>query len=95
MPYITSSIIMQLLSVVIPKVEEWRNEGPPGQKKITQTTRVHDRRPGAHAVDGHRVLAHNGGEPARRRHLRQRLPGVDVIPVFNAYRVTLIVRCSP
>jgi hypothetical protein len=28
MPYITSSIIMQLLGVVIPKLEEWQNEGP-------------------------------------------------------------------
>src|SRR4051812_4880885 len=39
MPYITASIIMQLLGVVIPKLEEWQNEGPVGQKKITQWTR--------------------------------------------------------
>jgi preprotein translocase subunit SecY len=39
MPYITASIIMQLLSVVIPKLEEWRKEGETGQKKITQVTR--------------------------------------------------------
>lgn len=39
MPYITSSIIIQLLTVVIPKLEKWRNEGVTGQKKITQTTR--------------------------------------------------------
>lgn len=39
MPYITASIIMQLLTVVIPKLEQWRNEGVTGQKKITQTTR--------------------------------------------------------
>lgn len=39
MPYITSSIIIQLLTVVIPKLEQWRNEGVTGQKKITQTTR--------------------------------------------------------
>src|SRR5436190_936993 len=39
MPYITSSIIMQLLGVVIPKLEEWQNEGQTGQKKITQWTR--------------------------------------------------------
>ena len=39
MPYITSSIIMQLLGVVIPKLEQWQNEGPTGQKKITQWTR--------------------------------------------------------
>ena len=39
MPYITASIIMQLLGVVIPKLEQWQNEGQTGQKKITQWTR--------------------------------------------------------
>src|SRR5918912_2571756 len=39
MPYITSSIIMQLLTVVIPRLEAWSKEGESGQKKITQWTR--------------------------------------------------------
>jgi preprotein translocase subunit SecY len=39
MPYITSSIIMQLLTVVIPKLEQWQKQGEIGQKKITQWTR--------------------------------------------------------
>jgi preprotein translocase subunit SecY len=39
MPYITSSIIMQLLAVVIPRIEQWQNQGAIGQKKITQWTR--------------------------------------------------------
>jgi preprotein translocase subunit SecY len=39
MPYITAAIIMQLLKVVIPKVEEWSKEGETGTKKITQWTR--------------------------------------------------------
>src|SRR3954452_20509133 len=39
MPYITSSIIMQLLAVVIPKIEQWQQQGAIGQKKITQWTR--------------------------------------------------------
>jgi preprotein translocase subunit SecY len=39
MPYITASIIMQLLQVVIPKLEAWSKEGETGQKKINQTTR--------------------------------------------------------
>ncbi len=39
MPYITSSIIIQLLTTVIPKLEEWRDQGAVGQKKITQPTR--------------------------------------------------------
>jgi preprotein translocase subunit SecY len=39
MPYITSSIVIQLLTTVIPKLGEWRDQGAVGQKKITQTTR--------------------------------------------------------
>lgn len=39
MPYITAAIIMQLLRVVIPKLEEWSREGEAGQQKITQWTR--------------------------------------------------------
>jgi len=39
MPYITASIIMQVLTVVIPKLEEWQNEGAVGQRKTTQWTR--------------------------------------------------------
>ena len=39
MPYITASIIMQLLTVVIPTLERWKQEGEMGQRKITQTTR--------------------------------------------------------
>ncbi len=39
MPYITSSIILQLLTVVIPKLEALKKEGASGQNKITQYTR--------------------------------------------------------
>jgi preprotein translocase subunit SecY len=39
MPYITASIIMQLLTVVIPKLEQWQKEGEQGTKKINQWTR--------------------------------------------------------
>jgi preprotein translocase subunit SecY len=39
MPYITSSIIMQLLTVVIPRLEAWSKEGESGVKKINQWTR--------------------------------------------------------
>ncbi len=39
MPYITASIIMELLSAVIPKIKEWHEEGEVGRKKITQVTR--------------------------------------------------------
>ena len=39
MPYITSSIILQLLTVVIPRLETLKQEGQAGQAKITQYTR--------------------------------------------------------
>ncbi|OPX26115.1 MAG: preprotein translocase subunit SecY [Candidatus Cloacimonas sp. 4484_140] len=39
MPYITASIVMQLLGGVIPYFEKLKKEGPEGQKKITQYTR--------------------------------------------------------
>ncbi len=39
MPYITASIILQLLTVVIPRLETLRQEGQSGQAKITQYTR--------------------------------------------------------
>jgi preprotein translocase subunit SecY len=39
MPYITASIILQLLAVVIPRLETLRQEGQAGQAKITQYTR--------------------------------------------------------
>ncbi|MYW93142.1 preprotein translocase subunit SecY [Amycolatopsis rubida] len=39
MPYITASIIVQLLTVVIPRFEELKKEGQSGQNKLTQYTR--------------------------------------------------------
>ena len=39
MPYITSSIIIQLMTVVIPKLQQWQDQGEGGTKKINQTTR--------------------------------------------------------
>jgi preprotein translocase subunit SecY len=38
-PYINSSIIMQLLTIVIPKLEEMQKEGEEGRKKINEYTR--------------------------------------------------------
>lgn len=38
-PYINASIIMQLLTVVVPQFEQWSKEGEEGRKKITQITR--------------------------------------------------------
>ncbi len=38
-PYITSSIIMQLLTIAIPKLEDMQRDGEEGRKKITKITR--------------------------------------------------------
>jgi len=38
-PYINASIIMQLLTVVIPTLEQWSKEGQEGHKKTTKVTR--------------------------------------------------------
>lgn len=39
-PYITSSIIMQLLTIAIPALERLQKEGEEGRKKIAEITRV-------------------------------------------------------
>ena len=45
MPYITASIIMQLMQGVIPAVGRWAKEGETGRRKITQVTRFSDAGP--------------------------------------------------
>ena len=87
MPYITSSIIMQLLQVVIPKLEEWRNQGAVGQKKITQATRYVTV---ALAIMQSTALAfafHNGAPGF----LGGGMEDVDLIPDFTVPRVLLVV----
>jgi preprotein translocase subunit SecY len=39
-PYINASIVMQLLGVIVPSLEELKKEGEAGQKKISQYTRI-------------------------------------------------------
>ena len=39
MPYITASIILQLMTVVIPRLEQLQKEGEAGYAKINQYTR--------------------------------------------------------
>ena len=39
MPYISSSIVMSLLAVIVPQIGEWQKDGEQGYKKITQWTR--------------------------------------------------------
>jgi preprotein translocase subunit SecY len=85
MPYITSSIIMQLLRVVIPKLEAWSKEGETGRKKITQWTRYLTIVLAMLQSTGLAFLFHRGGLTD--------VTGapVDLIPDFSTPRVMLIV----
>src|SRR3954465_9135240 len=88
MPYITASIIMQLLGVVIPKLEQWQQEGQSGQKKITQWTR--------YVTVGLALLQSSGLVIALRDGKSGLLGqvgfnGRNMIPDYNGYRAALIV----
>ena len=61
MPYITASIIMQVLGVVIPKLEEWQQQGAIGQRKITQWTRYVTMGIAVLQSTAMAFLFHNGG----------------------------------
>jgi preprotein translocase subunit SecY len=88
MPYITASIIVQLLMVVIPKFEEWRDEGPSGQRKLTQVTRYMTIALAILQSTGLAYAFHNGGGGL----LGTTVPlNVDLIPDFTVPRVLLIV----
>jgi preprotein translocase subunit SecY len=83
MPYITASIILQLLTVVIPRLETLKNEGQAGQAKITQYTR--------YLTIGLAVLQSTGYiELARSGTL---FPGctVPVIPDASVFRIATMV----
>jgi preprotein translocase subunit SecY len=61
MPYITASIIMQILTVVIPRLEQWQQQGAVGQRKITQWTRYVTIAIALLQSTGLAFLFHNGG----------------------------------
>jgi len=84
MPYITSSIIMQLLTVVIPKLEQWQKQGEQGIKKINQATRYVTVVLALLQSTGLVFLFHSGSS---------QLGGVDIFPPgeFTAANVALIV----
>jgi preprotein translocase subunit SecY len=84
MPYITSSIIMQLLTVVIPKLEQWQKQGETGIKKINQWTRYVTVVLALLQSTGLVFLFHSGS---------QQLNGVDVFRpgTFTAPNIALIV----
>src|SRR5919197_3613343 len=80
MPYITSSIIMQLLGVVIPRLEQLQKEGEQGRKKIQQYTRYVTVGLAILQSAGIVQLAHNKGI----------LP-LDIFPGLTWQRFTLAV----
>src|SRR5437588_3745828 len=88
MPYITSSIIIQLLIVVIPKLEEWRDQGAVGQRKLTQTTRYLTVALAIMQSTGLAFVFHNGGGGFLGNSAND---NIDLIPKFTVPRVLLIV----
>jgi preprotein translocase subunit SecY len=86
MPYITSSIIMQVLAVVIPRLEQWQEQGAVGQRKITQWTRYLTVGIAVLQSTGLVFLFHNGGGG-----LAGGGSNIDLVPNVWWGRVLLIV----
>jgi preprotein translocase subunit SecY len=80
-PYITASIIMQLLAVVIPKLQALQEEGESGRKVVTQWTRYLTVFLGLVQSAGFTFLFHSGRFTG----------GIDLIPQYTPGRVILIV----
>src|SRR5204863_6069416 len=89
MPYITAEIIIQLLGVVIPKFEEWREQGAVGQRKLTQTARYLTLALALMQSMGLAFVFHNGGGGFLGNNTG--LSDIDLIPKFTVPRVILIV----
>ncbi len=81
MPYITASIIMQLLAVVIPRLQALQDEGEAGRKVITQWTRYVTVALALIQSTGFTFLFHSG----------QFTGGVDLIPDYTLRNVLTIV----
>ncbi len=88
MPYITAEIIIQLLVVVVPKFEQWRDEGAVGQKKLTQTARYLTIALALMQSTGLAFVFHNGGGGFLSGGNNN---NIDLIPKFTVPRVLLIV----
>jgi preprotein translocase subunit SecY len=92
MPYITASIIVQVLTVVIPKFEQWQQQGAVGQRKLTQTTRYLTVVIALVQATGLAFVLHNGGGGffgAAQNQLNVDLFGGD--ENFTVPRVALVV----
>ncbi len=80
-PYITASIMMQLLTVVIPKLQALQDEGEAGRKVITQWTRYITVILALIQSTGFTYLFHVG----------RFTNGIDLVPNYTPGRVALIV----
>ncbi|MHB8456288.1 MAG: preprotein translocase subunit SecY [Acidimicrobiales bacterium] len=89
MPYITASIIIQLLSGVIPKFEQWRDQGAVGQRKLTQATRYLTVGLALMQSSGIVFLYHSGRLFAGSSLSASQ---ADLIPDFTAARVLFMIR---
>src|SRR5215216_3483391 len=83
MPYITASIILQLLTVVVPSLEKLQKEGEVGQARITQYTRYLTVGLSAAQAIGYVFLFRSQGNNA----------GTPVIENFTPGGIILIVVC--
>src|SRR5215211_1316442 len=83
MPYITASIILQLLTVVVPSLEKLQKEGEVGQQRITQYTRYLTVGLSAAQAVGYVFLFRSQGQSA----------GSPVFESFNLGSVLLVVLC--
>ncbi|HVB01197.1 MAG TPA: preprotein translocase subunit SecY, partial [Acidimicrobiales bacterium] len=85
MPYITSSIIIQLLGTVIPKFAEWRDQGAVGQRKLTQATRYLTIALALMQASGLVFLLHSG------QLLGNQSSAPQLIPNFSVFHVLFII----
>ena len=81
MPYITASIIIQLMQTVVPSLEKLSKEGESGYKKITQYTRYLTVVLAAFQSAGYVFLFHNGSA----------IGANDLLPDLTVGRFILIV----
>ena len=82
MPYITASIILQLLQVVVPSLEKLSKEGEVGQARITQYTRY---------LTVGLAFAQSIGYVFLFRSFEKSAPASTLIPNFTLFKVFLIV----
>jgi len=90
-PYITASIIFQILGIVIPRVEEWQNQGAVGQRKITQWTRYMTIAISVVQATGFAFLFNRQGSGFGAGSSGTEGNGLDLLPSFTAPRVGLVV----